>query len=84
MARTHGETAEHYAQRRAFESERKNNPPQIDPRLCILEPLCSCLSWRHSHLLSAHKKLRGEWEWPTVEARESRERYREAWDTTLR
>lgn len=84
MPKMRGETAQSYGQRRAFEAERKNNPPQIDPRFCILEPLCTCSSWRHPHVLSAHKKLRGEWEWPTPEVREAREEYRREYDTSTK
>lgn len=84
MPKMRGETAQAYGERRAFEAERKNNPPQIDPAHCILEPLCTCSSWRYPHILSAHKKLRGDWEWPSIAKREDREEFRQVWDTSTR
>lgn len=83
MARTHGETAQAYAQRRAFEAAKKDFQYIPGPPI-ELPILCTCLSWRYPHEPSAHKKLGGDWKWPTIEAREARERYSQEWDKSAR
>lgn len=85
MARTHGETAQAYAQRRAFEAERKLYIHKPGPPI-ELPILCSCLSFRYSHPLSAHRRLKHEGDWPTFEQREARERASswQEWDTSTR
>ena len=33
-------------------------------------PYCGCRSFRYPHEVSAHRKLRADWDWRTAEERE--------------
>jgi len=83
MPRPHGETAQAYAQRRAFEASKEDFRYIPGPPI-ELPILCNCGSWRYPHLLSAHNRLRGDWEWPSYQKRESREAHLTEWDTSAR